>query len=43
MKFISANLENLRALYTNELQHLHSAETQITDALPKMIEQSTDP
>ncbi|HET9307348.1 MAG TPA: ferritin-like domain-containing protein [Candidatus Sulfotelmatobacter sp.] len=43
MKFISANLENLRALYTNELQHLHSAETQITDALPKMIEKSTDP
>lgn len=43
MKFISANLENLRALYMNELQHLHSAETQITDALPKMIEQSTDP
>ncbi|HLZ42141.1 MAG TPA: ferritin-like domain-containing protein [Candidatus Sulfotelmatobacter sp.] len=43
MKFISANLENLRALYVSELQHLHSAETQITDALPKMIEKATDP
>jgi ferritin-like metal-binding protein YciE len=43
MKFISANLENLKALYMSELEHLHSAETQITDALPKMIENSTDP
>ena len=33
MKFISANLENLKALYMSELEHLHSAETQITDAL----------
>jgi ferritin-like metal-binding protein YciE len=43
MKFISANLDNLRELYVNQLQHLHSAETQITDALPKMIDKSTDP
>lgn len=43
MKFISANLDNLRKLYVNQLQHLHSAETQITDALPKMIEKSTEP
>lgn len=42
MKFISANLDNLRKLYVDQLQHLHSAETQITDALPKMIEKSTD-
>ncbi len=42
MKFISANLDNLRKLYVNQLEHLHSAETQITDALPKMIEKSTD-
>jgi ferritin-like metal-binding protein YciE len=27
----------------SELEHLHSAETQITDALPKMIENTTDP
>ena len=43
MKFMSANLENLRELYINHLQYLHSAETQITDALPKMIEKATDP
>lgn len=43
MKFISANLDNLRKLYVDQLQHLHSAETQITKALPKMIEKSSDP
>ena len=43
MKFFSANLDNLRKLYIDELQHLHSAETQITEALPKMIEAATDP
>jgi ferritin-like metal-binding protein YciE len=43
MKFMSANLESLRELYIDQLQHLHSAETQITEALPKMIEKATDP
>jgi len=43
VKFLSANLDNLRKLYIDELQHLHSAETQITEALPKMIEAATDP
>lgn len=43
MKFLSANLENLKELYVDQLQHLHSAETQITEALPKMIDKSTDP
>jgi ferritin-like metal-binding protein YciE len=43
MKFMSENLDNLRKLYINQLQHLHSAETQITDALPKMIEKSREP
>lgn len=42
MKFISANLKSLRQLYVDQLQHLHSAETQITKALPTMIEKSTD-
>jgi len=42
MKFLSANLENLRELYVDQLQHLHSAETQITEALPKMIDKATD-
>jgi ferritin-like metal-binding protein YciE len=43
MKFLSENLDNLRKLYVDQLQHLHSAETQITKALPKMIEKSSDP
>lgn len=43
MKFISANLDNLKKLYIDQLQHLHSAENQITKALPKMIEKATDP
>jgi len=43
VKFLSANLDNLRKLYIDELQHLHSAETQITEALPKMIDAATDP
>lgn len=42
MKFLSANLENLKALYIDQLRQLHSAETQITDALPKMIEKASD-
>jgi ferritin-like metal-binding protein YciE len=43
MKFFSANLDNLRKLYIDQIQQLHSAETQITEALPKLIEASTDP
>ncbi len=43
MKFFSANLDNLRKLYIDQLEQLHSAETQITDALPKMIEAATEP
>ena len=43
MKFFSANLDNLRKLYIDQLQQLYSAETQITDALPKMIKKSTEP
>jgi len=43
MKFISANLDNLKKLYIDQLQHLHSAENQITKALPKMIEKASDP
>jgi ferritin-like metal-binding protein YciE len=43
MKFFSANLDSLRKLYIDQLQQLHSAETQITEALPKMIEKSTSP
>ena len=43
MKFFSANLDSLRKLYLDQLQQLHSAETQITEALPKMIQASTEP
>jgi len=43
MKFFSANLDSLRKLYIDQLQQLHSAETQITDALPKMIQAATEP
>lgn len=39
----SDNLENLRELYVNQLQHLLSVETQLTEALPKMAEAATDP
>lgn len=42
MKFFSANLDNLRKLYINQLQVLLSAERQIIDALPKMIEKADD-
>ena len=42
MKFFSANIDSLRELYINQLQMMLSAEQQITDALPKMIDKATD-
>lgn len=42
MKFFSANIDSLRKLYVNQLQMLLSAEQQITEALPTMIEKATD-
>jgi ferritin-like metal-binding protein YciE len=42
MKMFSANIDNLRNLYINQLQTLLSTEQQITEALPKMIDKSTD-
>ena len=36
-------IETLRELFVDELQDLHSAEQQITKALPKMIKASHDP
>ena len=35
-------LTNLRTLFIHELRDLHSAETQLLDALPKMMESSSD-
>jgi len=43
MKFFSANLQDLRELYINNLQKAFDMEQQITQALPKMIEKATDP
>ena len=42
MAIFSENLENLRALYVDQLQHLLSVETQLTEALPKMADAATD-
>lgn len=42
MKVFSANLDNLRKLYVNQLQMLLSTEQQITEVLPKMIDSTTD-
>ena len=42
MKVFSANLDNLRKLYINQLQMLLSTEEQITEALPKMMDKAVD-
>jgi ferritin-like metal-binding protein YciE len=42
MKVFSENLESLRELYINDLKKLLSVERQITEALPKMMEEATD-
>jgi len=42
MKVFSANLENLRSLYINQLQMLLSTEEQITHALAEMIDKALD-
>lgn len=42
MSFFSANLDTLRRLYMNQLQMLLSADQQIKEVLPKMIEKATD-
>jgi ferritin-like metal-binding protein YciE len=43
MAIFSSNLEDLRELYIDQLRHLLSVETQLTEALPKMAEKATDP
>ena len=37
------HIDNLRKLYVDQLEHLHSAETQIAEALPGMIEKAASP
>jgi ferritin-like metal-binding protein YciE len=36
------NLDNLRDVYVDQLKDMYSAETQLTKALPKMLEAATD-
>jgi ferritin-like metal-binding protein YciE len=43
MKLFSENIEDLRTLYTTNLQKALDMERKITKALPTMIEKSTDP
>jgi ferritin-like metal-binding protein YciE len=43
MKLFSANIQDLRTLYVSSLKKAFDMEQKITDALPKMIEKSTDP
>ena len=43
MKIFSANIEDLRTLYIDNLQKALDMEQHITKALPKMIEKSSDP
>jgi ferritin-like metal-binding protein YciE len=43
MKLFSANIEDLRTLYISNLKKALDMEQKITEALPKLIEKSTDP
>ncbi|HEX7894035.1 MAG TPA: DUF892 family protein [Terriglobales bacterium] len=43
MRFHIAHIDNLRKLYVDQVQHLHSAEAQIIEALPKLVEAAADP
>ncbi|WP_158749631.1 ferritin-like domain-containing protein [Acidobacterium sp. S8] len=43
MKLFSANIEDLRSLYVNNLKKALDMEQKITRALPDLIEKSTDP
>jgi ferritin-like metal-binding protein YciE len=43
MKIFSANIEDLRTLYISDLKKAFDMEQKITDALPTMIDKSTDP
>jgi ferritin-like metal-binding protein YciE len=43
MRLPFARIDNLRKLYVDQIQHLHSAETQITEALAAVIETASNP
>lgn len=42
MRFHPAHIDNLRKLYVDQIEHLLSAEDQILEQLPKMIESASD-
>jgi ferritin-like metal-binding protein YciE len=42
MRFHSAHIDNLRKLYVDQIEHLLSAEDQILEVLPQMIEAASD-
>lgn len=42
MRLHTAHIDNLRKLYVDQIQHLYSAESQIVEALPKMIDGAGD-
>lgn len=43
MKLFSSNIQDLRTLYIENLKKALDMEEEITDALPKMIDKTTDP
>ena len=43
MRFHPAHIDNLRKLYVDQIEHLLSAEDQILETLPKMVEAASDP
>jgi len=43
MRFHPAHIDNLRKLYVDQIEHLLSAEDQIMEILPKMVEAASDP
>jgi len=42
MRFHPAHIDNLRKLYVDQIEHLISAEDQILEMLPKMVEAASD-
>lgn len=43
MRFHPAHIDNLRKLYVDQIEHLLSAEDQILEALPTMVEAASEP
>jgi ferritin-like metal-binding protein YciE len=43
MRFVACHLDNLRQMYKDQLLQLYFAETQISQAMPRMIRESREP